>query len=236
MFVLSSRKKSFPPGRAADGLWQAISDVCSHRAFVLFGARLYFQAPKGLRPVHIRRYFGPDNANLRDLMPGTGKGSLRDAPWGRACRLRRSRYQKIRFARQVTDATFTQVIVEARRKATESNLPAENQQSNLLVAFDPMAGMQARQAPAFGTFFQRFNAAGAIEEELRIERNFVAYRTGVYDRWAEIGGKLDAMVLPLAQLYAAEVPLLESAVLQYVDRFVATGQVDVDWSELYHRS
>jgi uncharacterized protein (TIGR04255 family) len=93
--------------------------------------------------------------------------------------------------------------------------------------------MQPREATPFGTFFQRFSASGGIEEELRVERNFVGYRTGTYDRWADIRSKLETLILPLAQLYASEVPLLDSAVIQYVDRFTAPGQTEVDWSELF---
>jgi len=123
--------------------------------------------------------------------------------------------------------------VEARRLAGLHNLPAENQQANFLLAVDPVAGMQARPAAAYGTYFQRFNSVGGIEEELRLERNFVGYRTGTYDRWRTVIGKLELLVLPLAQQYAIESSLLDSVVLQYVDRFTSTESGNVDWSELF---
>ncbi len=139
----------------------------------------------------------------------------------------------IRFARQLTEATFTKTVVEARRLAGLHNLPAENQQANFLLAVDPVAGMQARPAAAYGTYFQRFNSVGAVEEELRLERNFVGYRTSKYDRWKAIVEKLEAIVLPLAQQYANEASLLDSVVLQYVDRFTSSEAGNIDWSELF---
>lgn len=141
----------------------------------------------------------------------------------------------IRFARQLSEGTHTRAIIEARRLASMHNLPAENQQSNLLLAVDPVAGLQARQGGVtpFGTFFQRFGASGAVEEEVRIERNLVGYRSGIYDRWSGVCDMLEKMILPLAEMYAEEVPLLDSAIVQYVDRFVTSDNGSVDWSELF---
>ena len=140
----------------------------------------------------------------------------------------------IRFARQLTEATFTKTIIEARGLAALHNLPAENQQANFLLAVDPVSGMHARPASAYGTYFQRFNSVGGVEEEIRLERNFVGYRTGKYDRWKSIVEKLEAIVLPLAQQYAVEASLLDSVVLQYVDRFTSAEPGNVDWSELFN--
>lgn len=139
----------------------------------------------------------------------------------------------IRFGGQLTESTFVKTIVSARSLAVANNLPAENQQANLMVALDPVAGMQTRSTAGFGTHFQRFTSAGTVEEELRLERNLIGYRTGSYDRWRTIVEKLETLVLPLAQQYAAEASILDSVVLQYVDRFTANETQGVDWSELF---
>ena len=139
----------------------------------------------------------------------------------------------IRFARQLSEGTYTRVLIAARQLAAVENLPAENQQASFLLTLDPVAGMQHGQTAPFGTFFQRFNASGGVEEELRVERNFIGYRTSRYDRWSDITSKLETLLLPLAKVYVSEVPLLDSAFLQYVDRFTASGQTAVNWSELF---
>lgn len=139
----------------------------------------------------------------------------------------------IRFARQLSDPTFTRAVVLARGLAKGHNLPAENQQVNFMLAVDPAFGMQTQPSAQFGTYFQRFNELGGVDEELRLERNFVGYRTSNYDRWHQVTDKLETMLLPVAQIYAAEAVFLETVVLQYVDRFLAAEVGEVDWSELF---
>ena len=142
----------------------------------------------------------------------------------------------IRFSRPLTPRTFTAVIVRAREMATKAKLPGEAQEAGLMLGLDPVRGaMQARQVPgAGGILFQRFDPAGLVEEELRIERNLVGYRTGTYQRWHSITQALEELVLPIASAYLAETPQLESATIQYIDRFLADpSESDIDWNELF---
>jgi uncharacterized protein (TIGR04255 family) len=142
----------------------------------------------------------------------------------------------IRFVRPLTPGTFTAVIVHARELATKADLPGEGQEAGLMVAVDPIRGaMQAQQAPGTGgVLFRRYDPAGLVEEELRVDRNLVGYRTGKYQRWEHITRSLEELVLPVASAYLAETPQLESATVQYIDRFLAgPKEKDIDWSELF---
>ena len=71
----------------------------------------------------------------------------------------------VRFGRQLTEASFTRAVIEARRLAAAHNLPAENQQANFLFSADTAVAMQTLPAAAFNPLFQRFNASGGVEEE-----------------------------------------------------------------------
>ena len=142
----------------------------------------------------------------------------------------------IRFPRPLAQRTYTDVIVRAREMASTANLPGENQEAGLMLDVDPVRGaMRARQMPGAGAIlFQRFDAAGLVEEELRIERNLVGYRTGKYQRWQSITQTLEDLVLPIASAYLTEIPQIESATIQYVDRFLASpNERDIDWGELF---
>ena len=139
----------------------------------------------------------------------------------------------VRFSRPLSESTYAQAVILGRRLAADHDLPAETLQAGLAISVDVLSGIQPHNIGSTGTYFRRFNTMGGIEEELRIERSLIGYRTGSYDRWKGIVEKLEVLVLPLVELYAKEVPILDSAILQYVDRFKIKGMSDVDWSELF---
>ncbi len=139
----------------------------------------------------------------------------------------------VRFSRPLSESTHVQAVTHGRRLAADQNLPAEAFQAGLAISVDVLSGITPHGTGSAGTYFRRFNTKGGVEEELRIERNLIGYRTGSYDRWKGIVEKLEVLVLPLVELYSKEVPILDSAILQYVDRFKIKGKSDVDWSELF---
>lgn len=139
----------------------------------------------------------------------------------------------VRFSRPLSEGTYGQAVLQGRKLAADHNLPAETLQTGLTISVDLYSGLQPHNIGSAGTYFRRFNPMGGIEEELRIERNLIGYRTSVYERWKGIINKLEMLVLPLTELYAKEVPILDSALLQYVDRFKIKSNSNVDWSELF---
>jgi len=139
----------------------------------------------------------------------------------------------VRFSRPLSEGTYSQAVLQGRRLAADHNLPAEALQAGLAISLDTLSGIQPHNIGSAATYFRRFNPMGGIEEELRIERNLIGYRTGSYDRWKGIVEKLEVLVLPLSELYTKEVPILDSAILQYVDRFKIKGSSEVDWGELF---
>ncbi len=139
----------------------------------------------------------------------------------------------VHFFRPLSESTHVQAVTRGRRLAADQNLPAEASQTGLAISVDLLSGITPHGMGSPGTYFRRFNTKGGVEEELRIERNLIGYRTGSYDRWKGIVDKLVVVVLPLVDLYSKEVPILASVILQYVDRFTIKKKSDVDWSELF---
>ncbi|WP_127075986.1 hypothetical protein [Rhodomicrobium lacus] len=141
----------------------------------------------------------------------------------------------IRFARPVSESAHLNAVILGRKLAEGHDLPAETSEAGLSITIDPFSGLQPHNAGAPSRIFRRFTPMGSVEEELRIERNLVGYRTGIYDRWSGIVEKLETLVFPLVEIYTNEVPLLDSVILQYVDRFKVKGKREVDWSELFRQ-
>ena len=102
----------------------------------------------------------------------------------------------VRFSRPLSENTHVQAVTLGRRRSADHNLPAETLQAGLAISVDALSGIQPHNIGSPGTYFRRFNPKGGIDEELRIERNLIGYRTGVYDRWKGIVEKLEVLILP----------------------------------------
>ena len=139
----------------------------------------------------------------------------------------------IRFARQLSETTFANLVTQARSRAKRIGLPGEKQQQGMHFALDQFSGVSTQSHPLFGINFLRFDASGTIEEALILERNSIGYRTNKYERWEQIVNRLEDLILPLAEVFISEIPLINSAQIQYIDRFLAIDQAAVDWSSLF---
>lgn len=129
----------------------------------------------------------------------------------------------LQFANPIDDDTFVKV-----RKAAEQflpSLPGRTDIQSITLAFGvpgPVGAFSSGLPP--GTVFSKSRPDGTIENELRIERASVTFRTTLYTRWDAVWAGAHRYFEVILPIYVAQVGILGIS-LNFVDKFAWIGAI-----------
>lgn len=150
---------------------------------------------------------------MTDYEPASGDHAVEEAVVG------------VRFHEAASDEAYEAAAKVAADLAVQHELPGR-------VQLDPFSLVMGRQAISAGYrplevskpghLFQRVTPAGAMEEELTLERAAVTYRTRNYKRWADVQDRIAGILIPAVNALGVGGPEKIAVIeLRCVDRFVS---------------
>lgn len=128
----------------------------------------------------------------------------------------------VQFASELDQAQMAQVRKAALEFKSETDLPGQMEIQEISIGFGHPAQVQAATPPAPGLLLHSTGRNGAIEQELRVERASLTYRTTKYSRWETVWGQALRYFDSLTPLYAPH-SQIKGVSLNYIDKFVWNG-------------
>jgi uncharacterized protein (TIGR04255 family) len=127
----------------------------------------------------------------------------------------------VQFSGQLDDADLAQV-----KRAGEQfpELPGVTELQTFTVTVGQIAPPAAPNQLS-GVSFRAVSKQGTTETELRVDRSSLVFRTSIYTRWDEVWGQARRYFAELVPIFAAR-GVLSGVALNFVDKFVWTGQPD----------
>lgn len=122
----------------------------------------------------------------------------------------------LQFDRPVDDVIFLEAGKAAEQFLPE--LPGRNKTQAL--TFQP----GALPVPNSGILFRKVAPDGATENELRVDRNSLSFRTTLYSRWDAIWSQANKYFNALIPIYAAQARLIGISI-SYIDKFEWQGDL-----------
>lgn len=127
----------------------------------------------------------------------------------------------LQFDQPLDDAIFS----EARSAAEQfkSELPGQVETQGLTL----MLGSSAANSPVqnAGFVFRRVGPDGTIENELRVDRTSVTFKTTLYSRWDAVWSQARKYFNAIVPIYA-KAARISGLTIHYVDKFVWTGNLN----------
>ncbi len=126
----------------------------------------------------------------------------------------------LQFIEPLDDASFS-TVREVAGQFKISDLPGQAE----IQAFSFTLGSSMRNPPPSlggGFILHRFGPDGTIENELRVERTSVTFRTTIYTRWDAVWARASKYFKVLVPIYAAQARLAAVS-LNYIDKFAWVG-------------
>jgi uncharacterized protein (TIGR04255 family) len=150
---------------------------------------------------------------MTDYIPASGDHAVEEAVVG------------VRFHESASDEAYEAAAKVAAELAVKHELPGR-------VQLDPLSLVMGRQSISSGYrplevskpghLFQRVTPAGAMEEELTLERAAVTYRTRNYRRWADVQARITGILIPAVDALGIGGPEKIAVIeLRCVDRFIS---------------
>lgn len=135
--------------------------------------------------------------------------------------------EQVLFVVQISPALDDRALAEARKIAGQfrSELPGSTEIQGFAMAIGgpgPMTPIPT--GPMVGSVFHRTRPDGTIENELRIERASVTFRTTSYTRWDAVWTQASKYLSALVPHYLSRASL-SALSLNFVDKFVWAGEV-----------
>lgn len=128
----------------------------------------------------------------------------------------------LQFDASLSDERFVEVQACAKQYETDSDMPRFMKHAGISIPFSP-AGQSVSPPQKNGFMLLRTRADGAIEKELRVEPNSIAFMTSLYTRWDAVWTQAQSYFEKLAPIYAADLKIAEIG-LNYIDKFIWTGE------------
>lgn len=129
----------------------------------------------------------------------------------------------LQFAKPVDDATFAKVRDEANK--FKDGLPGRADiQSFALSIGAPVPAGAISSGPPAGIVFNKSRPDGTIENELRLDRSSVTFRTTSYTRWDAIWAVARSYFDAIIPIYVEKADILGIG-LNFVDRFPWVGAI-----------
>lgn len=125
----------------------------------------------------------------------------------------------VQFGAAVDAAVFNRI--DEAISGTQPPWPKRSEIRTMVVALGPLPPPPHPPAGE-GVIFQRFRSDGSIEEELRVDRQSVYFRTALYTRWNEIWGAARNYMDLVVSSYSESAPVALIG-LNYIDKFVLQG-------------
>lgn len=133
----------------------------------------------------------------------------------------------VQFDRPLEDALFAEVLTAAT--PFKNDLPGQEEIQRYAVAF----GIQGARAPVptssgglpIGRQFRRVGPDGSIENELRLERESLMFRTLLYSRWSDTWSRAKQYLDVVTPIFLRQVGIA-SVSLNFVDKFSWRGNLE----------
>lgn len=129
----------------------------------------------------------------------------------------------VQFEPTINESQLSEIRKAAIQFKSEGDLPGQVEIQEFAIAFSASGAAPPRLPP--GLALQRIAPNGTVENELRIERASLTFRTTLYSRWDEIWSKARRYFETLIPIYS-EYSQVRAITLNYVDKFVWEGAVD----------
>jgi len=127
----------------------------------------------------------------------------------------------LQFDDALNDASFLEVREAARQFKTPEDLPGQAEIQGFSIAIgSPMATPPS--SLGVGIVLHRIGPDGSVENELRVERTSISFRTSLYSRWDAVWSRATKYFQALVPIYARQARLIGIS-LNFVDKFAWAG-------------